>query len=100
MSIPPTARYTVEEYLDLERSTQQKHEYFCGEVFAMGGASFSHTVVVGNVAGELRAQLKGRPCRVSPTDLRVRVGDSGLYTYPDNVVVCGPPQLEQPGDTR
>jgi Uma2 family endonuclease len=64
----------------------------------MGGASFAHTVIVGNVAGELRNQLKGKPCRVSPTDLRVKVGSSGLYTYPDIVVVCGPPQLEQPGE--
>jgi Uma2 family endonuclease len=99
MSIQPKTRYTLTEYLDLERSTQVKHEYFRGEVFTMGGASFAHTVIVGNLARELGQQLKGKPCRVSPTDLRVKVGNSGLYTYPDIVVVCGPPQLEQPGDT-
>jgi Uma2 family endonuclease len=99
MSVPPTPRFSVEEYLALELSTQQKHEYFQGEVFAMAGASYAHTVVVVNVAGELRAQLKGKPCRASSADLRVRTGDSGLYTYPDIVVVCGPPKLDQPGDT-
>ena len=99
MSVQPQTRHTIEEYLDLERSTELKHEYYRGEVFAMGGASYAHTVVVGNLAREIGQQLKGKPCRVSPTDLRIRVGDSGLYTYPDIVVVCGPAQLEQPGDT-
>jgi Uma2 family endonuclease len=99
MSVQPKPGYTVEDYLALELSTQQKHEYFQGEVFAMTGASFAHTVVAGNVVGELRLQLKGKPCRVASADLRVRAGDSGLYTYPDVVVVCGPPKLEQPGDT-
>jgi Uma2 family endonuclease len=99
MSVQPKPSYTVEDYLALELSTQQKHEYFQGEVFAMAGASYAHTVVVVNVAGELRAQLKGKPCRASSGDLRVRTGDSSLYTYPDIVVVCGPPKLDQPGDT-
>ena len=99
MSVQAKTRYTIEEYLALERSTLQKHEYYRGEVFAMGGASYAHTVVVGNLAREIGQQIKGKPCRVSPTDLRVRVGESGLYTYPDIVVVCGPPRLEQPGDT-
>ena len=99
MSLQTEPRYTLTEYLDLERSAQARHEYYRGEVFAMGGASFAHTVIVGNVASELRTQLKGKPCRVSPTDLRVKVGGSGLYTYPDIVVVCGPPRLEQPGET-
>jgi Uma2 family endonuclease len=99
MSVQPKTRHTIEEYLALERSTQQKHEYYRGEVFAMEGASYAHTVIVGNPAREIGQQIKDRPCRVSPPDLRVRVGESGLYTYPDIVVVCGPPRLEQPGDT-
>lgn len=98
MSVQPKPQYTLAEYLDLERSTQVKHEFYRGEVFAMGGASFAHTVIVGNLARELGQQVKGKPCRVSPTGLRVKVGSSGLYTYPDIVVVCGPPQLEQPGE--
>jgi Uma2 family endonuclease len=99
MSLQPKTRYTVEEYLALERSTQQKHEYLGGEVFAMGGASEAHNVIVGNVLGELRQQLRGKPCRVYPSDLRVKVSPTGLYTYPDVIVVCGTSELEQPGDT-
>ena len=65
----------------------------------MGGASEAHNVIVGNVLGELRQQLKGKPCRVYPSDLRVKVSSTGLYTYPDVIVVCGRSELEQPGDT-
>jgi len=53
MSVQPQTRHTIEEYLDLKRSTEPKHEYYRGEVFAMGGASYAHTVVVGNLAREI-----------------------------------------------
>ena len=99
MSLQPRAQYTFEEYLELERSTREKHEYFRGEVFAMGGASEAHNLIVGNVLSGLHQQLRGKPCRVYPSDMRVKISPSGLYTYPDVVVVCGPPQIEQPGDT-
>lgn len=99
MSLQPKTHYTLEEYLALERSTRTRHEYFRGEVFAMGGASEPHNLIVANVLGELRQHLKGKPCRVYPSDLRVRITATGLYTYPDVVVVCGQPQLEKPGDT-
>ena len=99
MSIQPKSHYTVEEYLELERSTPEKHEFFRGEIFAMGGASEAHNLIVGNVLARLHPLLRGRPCRVYPSDLRVRISPTGLYTYPDVVVVCGQPQFEQPGDT-
>ncbi|HLG18114.1 MAG TPA: Uma2 family endonuclease [Blastocatellia bacterium] len=84
----PKRRYTEEEYLALERSSEAKHEYFNGEIFAMGGASRQHVLIVTNVVGELHLQLKRGPCRVFSTDLRVKVDPAGLYTYPDVVVLC------------
>jgi Uma2 family endonuclease len=82
--------FTPEEYLELERQAEYKSEYCNGEIFAMGGASPRHVLIVTNVASELRAQLKDRPCTVYAADLRVRVSSTGLYTYPD-VVVCDTP---------
>jgi Uma2 family endonuclease len=99
MSIQPKTRYTLQEYLDLERSGPARHEYLDGEVFAMGGASWSHVVIVSNVVRRLGNQLEARGCQVTSNDLRVKVSVTGLYTYPDVTVVCGKPQLEQPGDT-
>ncbi len=89
MSTHPQKRIPPEEYLALERKSSLKSEYFNGEVFAMGGASPSHALIVTNIVSELRGQLKKRPCVVYSTDLRVKVAPTGLYTYPDVVVVCG-----------
>jgi len=89
LSTHPQKRIPPEEYLALERKSSLKSEYFNGEVFAMGGASPSHALIVTNIVSELRGQLKKRPCVVYSTDLRVKVAPTGLYTYPDVVVVCG-----------
>jgi Uma2 family endonuclease len=82
------------EYLRLERQSEYKSEYVNGEIFAMTGASRKHNLVSGNIFGELRQQLKGRPCEAFMVDMRVKVTATGLYTYPDVVVVCGEPKFE------
>lgn len=93
MTSQPKKRYTPEEYLAFERSSETKHEYLNGEIFAMSGASRRHVLIVTNLVVELGSQLKREPCRVYSTDLRVKVDPTGLYTYPDVVVVCEPDQL-------
>ena len=92
MSSQPKLRLTPEEYLTVEREAEYKSEYYDGEVFAMAGASARHVLIVTNVVRELGTQLKRRPCTVYSSDLRVRVSETGLYTYPDVAVVCGVPQ--------
>jgi Uma2 family endonuclease len=82
------------EYLALERQSEEKHEYLGGEIFALSGASVEHNRIVWNIAGALYSQLRGRPCEAFIGDMRIRVAATGLYTYPDVVVVCGEPQLE------
>lgn len=94
MSSQPQTFITPEEYLARERQAEQKSEYFNGEIFAMSGASPRHVLIVTNVVAELRGQLKKRPCTVYSTDLRVKVSATGLYTYPDVVVVCETPQFD------
>ncbi len=93
MPSQPKTYITPEEYLAIERQAEYKSEYFNGEMFAMTGAGERHVLIVTNVVAELRGQLRQRPCTVYSTDLRVRVSPTGLYTYPDVVVVCGQPQF-------
>jgi len=93
MASQPKTRYTPDEYLALERNCETKHEYFNGEIFAMGGASPQHVLIVSNVVVELGSQLKASPCRVYSTDLRVRVHPTGLYTYSDVIVLCDEPRF-------
>jgi Uma2 family endonuclease len=86
--------WTPAEYLAAERSSPTRHEFFDGEIFAMAGASFEHNKIVGNLVGELRTALRHRPCDVTPSDLRVKVPATGLYTYPDVTVLCGDPLFD------
>lgn len=94
MSSQVQARYTPEEYLTLERQAPYKSEYYAGDIFAMAGASRWHNLIVANVVREISLQLKGRPCTTYPSDLRVKITSTGLYTYPDVTVVCGEAQFE------
>jgi Uma2 family endonuclease len=84
---------TAEEYLALERLAEYKSEYFDGVVYAMSGASLSHNKIVANVIIELGQQLRGRPCSVLPSDMKVRMPDSRKFFYPDVSVVCGEPEF-------
>ena len=94
MSLQPKPRLTPEDYLAIERSADFKSEYFDGEIFAMTGASAAHNIIVINAVRELSLQLKKRPCKLYASDMRVKVDPTGLYTYPDLVVVCGKARLE------
>ena len=94
MSTAPKPYFTPEEYLARERQAETKSEYFAGEIFAMAGATREHILCVVNLSRELSLQLLDRPCELYTNDMRVKVDETGLYTYPDLVVVCGEPQFE------
>lgn len=94
MSTQPKTYLTPEEYLAIEREAETKSEYFGGEMFGMVGASREHNLIVANFTRELTQQLKGKPCELYPNDMRVKIPATGLYTYPDLVVVCGEPRFE------
>src|SRR5215207_3090736 len=86
-----STRMTQTEYLAFELSSEIKHEYLNGEVFAMAGASWEHNLICAALILATGSQLRGKPCRVTPSDLRLNVTATGLYTYPDISVICGEP---------
>ncbi len=87
----PEKRMSETEYLLFERSSEIKHEYVNGEIYAMSGASIKHNTIVGNLIGAMHSQLRKKPCTVFPSDLKVRAPFSRTYSYPDVTVVCGEP---------
>ena len=93
MTSQPKTYLTPEEYLAMERQNDYKSEYIDGEVFAMTGARRRHNLITFNIAGALSPQLRGRPCEAYVSEMRVRIPKRG-YMYPDAVIVCGEPQLE------
>jgi len=85
--IPP------EEYLAIERRAEYKSEYVDGVMYAMAGGTERHNLIVANVIIAIGGQLRGRHCRVYPSDLKIRVPNSKRFFYPDVSVACGETQF-------
>lgn len=92
-------RYTYQDYLALEEASNVKHEFLAGEIYGMAGGTPEHAALSVAVSSALRTQLRGRPCRVYGSDLRVRVLETGLTTYPDVTVVCGDTETDPESPT-
>jgi len=85
--------YTYAEYLALESSSNVKHEFLGGQIYAMAGGTPEHAALAAAVIGLLFPQLRGGGCRAYDPDLRVRT-PSGLATYPNVTVICGPSERD------
>ncbi len=94
MSALPKQKYTIEEYIELEKSSEVRYEYFDGEVFAMSGSSLEHLRIGKNISRHLENKLECKNCEAFPFDMRVKVPDALPYRYPDVTVVCGKPITE------
>jgi Uma2 family endonuclease len=92
MSTNPVSYVSLEEYLERERDSEEKHEYIHGEIVDMARPSLAHGVIVNNVAHELRVRMKSKGCRVFHDNARVSVRWGELMAYPDVVLLCGDPQ--------
>src|SRR5258708_1070697 len=90
----PEMDWPIERYLPYEPESDVRDEYLDGEIFEMSGASQRHNLIIGSTYVPLYIQLGKSKCNVYPSDMRVKVSRTRLYTYPDISVVCGTPQLE------
>ncbi len=84
---------TPEEYLVIEDAAEFKSEFYDGEMFAMSGGGYDHSIIATNLTAQLHARLRGGPCRPLNNDLRVQVPATEFYTYPDVSVLCGAPRF-------
>jgi len=92
MSLPRAMSvFTAEQYLDLERHSEIRHEFLDGTVYAMSGASRAHSAISFNLATVIGPQLRGTSCAGFSNDMKVRVGDATLFAYPDLTIYCGEP---------
>jgi Uma2 family endonuclease len=95
---PTIGTVSVRDFAALENASDAKHELVDGHVVAMGGGSPEHAALAAAVSFQLTNGLKGKPCRVYSSDLRVAIPETSLVTYPDVSVVCG--HAEQHPDDR
>ena len=78
-----------EQYLEIERHSEIRHEFLEGLVYAMAGETPDHSTICFNLATITGSQIKNKPCRGFSPNMKVRAGASGLFAYPDLMIVCG-----------
>jgi len=87
--------YTIDEYLEMERAGDERHEYIDGFIYLMSGESLAHSRICINLAREVSTQLRGTPCEALSPNMKVRTQIhtryKGHFSYPDLTVVCGTP---------
>jgi Uma2 family endonuclease len=95
LSLPATQEpVTIEEYLRREEAAVDKHEFHDGEILAMSGGTYKHSRINANLIGEFAARLKGTPCFILESNMRVAIAPRRRYLYPDATILCGPPQFD------
>jgi Uma2 family endonuclease len=95
MVLAHDVHYGLREYLSFEASSNVKHEYLSGQIYAMAGGTPEHAALAAAFLGLLFAQLRTGRCRPYDADLRVRVREADLLTYPDVTVICGPVERDR-----
>lgn len=83
------AKVPYDEYLAMERASDVKLEYLDGDVRAMSGGTTEHALLSANASVLLGVALRGRPCNVFSSDLKIRIEASDRGVYADVVVICG-----------
>jgi Uma2 family endonuclease len=86
--------YTIEEYLDFELASEERHEYINGEIVPMTGGTPNHNEIASNLIVVLKLALRGKPYRTFIADQRVWIPQFNVYTYPDVMVVARPIELQ------
>lgn len=95
MATQPTKRYTLEEYIELDKNSEERFEYFDGEVFNMSGVHPNHALLESRLITTFNNQTAKRGCYIYPANLRVKVPSMPPYRYPDLSALCGKPEFEE-----
>ena len=97
MAANPERRYTLEEYLELDRTSEERLEFWDGEVFCMSGGSEEHDEIETNILVFLKSLLRERGCRVFSANMRIKVPAAPPYRYADVPALCGEARFEEIG---
>lgn len=95
MSAETKRHYSLDEYLALERESDERLEFWNGDIFAMSGGTLGHERVMRNGYDGLRAELAGSSCEVFASNMQIKVPSAPPYRYADGSVVCGKVEVER-----
>jgi len=92
-------KFTEEEYLQIEKASSERHEYYQGEIFqmhghgdllAMSGASYRHNIIFSNLFSGIAFRIKGKSCQPFGPDMRINIPENTLYTCPVLIEILSP----------
>jgi len=89
MLAQPHHLMTPEEYLAFEEQSEDKYEYYDGFTVALAGGNRIHSIIASNINASLHRQMRGRPCEVYTSDIKIKAERPRKYMYADVAVVCG-----------
>ncbi len=89
MALPHRPKMSVEEYLQLDRNSEERYEFIDGHAYMLAGGTADHATISANVISLLRSLIRGSSCRVYTSDMRVCISET-RYVYPDASVSCDP----------
>lgn len=82
-------KFTIEEYLEFEEASEQRHEYYQGEIFPLAPVTIHHNRINVNLIADIGRKLRGRGCRPFPNGQIVHAPSNTLFAYPDLSIICG-----------
>ncbi|MFK7922245.1 MAG: Uma2 family endonuclease [Bacteroidia bacterium] len=88
-------KLSVEEYLKMEQESEVRHEFHDGEVFAMAGGTYNHSVIGANALALIHGACAEKSCITFNGDMKVEIKASNKYLYPEVSVVCGPVDISE-----
>ena len=97
MSAQPKPKYSLEEYLELDKNSEERWEFWDGEIFNLSGVSRNHGLVEMNISIFLGARLMAKGCQLLPANIRIKVPSMPPYRYGDLSALCGQAQFEKIG---
>ena len=95
MAAVPKERFNIEEYIEFDKNSEERWEYFDGILVSMSGGTLVHNRISTNLVAGLRGKAREKGCEVLAGDMRIKVPKAPPYRYADIVVVSGPPVIEQ-----
>ena len=95
MAAIPKERLTIEEFIEFDKNSEERWEYFDGVVVSMSGGTLAHNQISGNFFAAMRNSALSQGCQVLPADMRIKTPAAPPYRYADLVAVCGKPVIER-----
>lgn len=92
---PRKQKYTIKEYIELLKNSDERFEYFDGEIISMAAGKISHGAIAMNLGRSLGNSLADRPCQVFGGDTAIKTVKEPPFRLPDVSVVCGEPVIEE-----